>query len=115
MGSILSPISLKLTWRWAPSASMSLAEMVSRAEAGGHVVCTGGDKYRFASLHSRNGFKAFVPIAHGCDNRCSYCVVPFVRGREVSRDPDEILGELRVLAERGTQEVTLLGQNVNSY
>jgi tRNA-2-methylthio-N6-dimethylallyladenosine synthase len=60
-------------------------------------------------------FQAWVQISQGCNCVCSYCIVPSVRGREVSRDPDELLAEIEGLATDGAREVTLLGQNVNSY
>ncbi|MBC5580018.1 tRNA (N6-isopentenyl adenosine(37)-C2)-methylthiotransferase MiaB [Anaerofilum sp. BX8] len=66
-------------------------------------------------IHRDSTFKAWLPIMYGCDNFCSYCIVPFVRGRERSRTPEDILAEFRTLVQSGYREITLLGQNVNSY
>ena len=68
-----------------------------------------------AQLTARPAVTAYVPIIHGCDKFCSFCIIPYRRGREVSRTIDDVVGETRLLAERGVREVTLLGQNVDSY
>ena len=77
-----------------------------------------GEEREFAGglpMHRERRFQAWVQVSMGCNSVCSYCIVPAVRGREVSRRPGEILAEVDRLADEGVREITLLGQNVNSY
>jgi len=89
--------------------------------AGGHGVPNGAfglDERSFAGhlpMRRERGFQAWVQISMGCNSKCAYCIVPTVRGREQSRRPGEIIAEVTGLARDGVREVTLLGQNVNSY
>lgn len=103
-----------------PDAYRALPELVSEAEGGQkavNVLLSRDETYADISpvrLDS-NGVSAFVSIMRGCNNMCSFCVVPFTRGRERSRDAASIIRECRDLFEKGYREVTLLGQNVDSY
>jgi len=103
-----------------PDAYRNLPQLVRAAEAGGKgvdVLLSAEETYaEIAPVRlDRNGVSAFVSIMRGCDNFCSYCVVPYTRGRERSRDAETVVAEARSLFEHGYREVTLLGQNVNSY
>ena len=74
-----------------------------------------GEIYEGIPVKRSNNRQASVTIMYGCNNFCSYCIVPYVRGRERSRKKDDILNEIKGLAKEGYKEITLLGQNVNSY
>jgi len=103
-----------------PDAYRDLPKLVANAsdgEKGLNVLLSREETYAdIAPLRlDNNGVSAFISIMRGCDNMCSFCVVPFTRGRERSRDPFTIVSEAQDLYDRGYREVTLLGQNVDSY
>ncbi|MBQ8652609.1 MAG: tRNA (N6-isopentenyl adenosine(37)-C2)-methylthiotransferase MiaB [Alistipes sp.] len=103
-----------------PDAYRDLPNLLRGAEAGqkgANVLLSTEETYaEIAPVRiDKNGVSAFIAIMRGCNNFCSYCVVPYTRGRERSRDAETIVAEARTLFENGYREVTLLGQNVNSY
>src|SRR5258708_30935604 len=103
-----------------PDAYRDLPQLISQVDDGAKAVNTFLSREETygdvtpVRLNS-NGVTAFISIMRGCDNMCSFCVVPFTRGRERSRDPHSIVTEAKDLFEKGYREVTLLGQNVDSY
>jgi tRNA-2-methylthio-N6-dimethylallyladenosine synthase len=110
-------------YRQLPEALAGLGERSPRARTG--TATSGrqlavldlnlGENYQGLEQRRSEGPSAWIPIQRGCDHRCTFCIVPYVRGPEKNRAADEILGEVRRLAESGVSEVTLLGQTVNSY
>jgi tRNA-2-methylthio-N6-dimethylallyladenosine synthase len=103
-----------------PDAYLSLPDLIAQVETGHKAInieLSTSETYRDIVPQRLHGAKigGFVSIMRGCNNFCHYCIVPYTRGRERSRDVDSILREVRDLRDRGFKEVTLLGQNVNSY
>ena len=103
-----------------PDAYLTLPELIAAAEAGQkaiNVELSTTETYRdvIPSRICGNHISGFVSIMRGCNNFCTYCIVPYTRGRERSRDVESILNEVRDLTGKGYKEITLLGQNVNSY
>ena len=110
---------------FGPDNIFKLPEMIARVQQGERVLMTKWQPHerrvqnfipeQWVEQGHVEGCKAYISITKGCDNFCTFCVVPYTRGREVSREPDNILREARDLANRGAKEIWLLGQNVNSY
>ena len=106
---------------FGPQGLYRLPEMIRALEAGKRPICATGLEKDFAIpfvrglLPEKRPVRTFVTIMQGCDNFCTYCVVPYVRGREISRPASDVLAEVTDLVGRGIKEITLLGQNVNSY
>ncbi len=114
----LPHLDFALGTRQFPRLPQVLAELdAKRGKAG----LFGPDAMGAPGIHQRHGrarhegIQGFVSVMRGCDNRCSYCIVPDVRGGEISRPPEEIAAEVRALALAGAREVTLLGQNIDAY
>lgn len=103
-----------------PDAYLSLPDLIAQVETGHKAInieLSTSETYReiVPERIGHNKLSGFVSIMRGCNNFCHYCIVPYTRGRERSREVDSILKEVRDLADKGFKEVTLLGQNVNSY
>ena len=113
--------------RYAPQVDLvfgthnlhQLPRLLEQAQASDEMVVdvwkTAGEVVEHLPSHRKDGVKAFVNIIYGCDKFCTYCIVPFTRGKERSREMEPIIQEVRALAAEGYQDVTVLGQNVNSY
>ncbi|MBP3227574.1 MAG: tRNA (N6-isopentenyl adenosine(37)-C2)-methylthiotransferase MiaB [Bacteroidaceae bacterium] len=103
-----------------PDAYLTLPDLVAQVEAGHKAInieLSGTETYRdvIPVRYCGGGVSGYVSIMRGCNNFCHYCIVPYTRGRERSRDVGSVLAEVRDLRDRGYKEITLLGQNVNSY
>lgn len=96
-----------------------LPELLAQAQASDEMVVdvwkSAGEVVEHLPSHRKDGVKAFVNIIYGCDKFCTYCIVPFTRGKERSRELEPIVAEVQALADEGFQDITVLGQNVNSY
>lgn len=111
---------------FGPDNFFLLPEMLERVRAGERVLMTKWQPRAANRIQNFvpeewveaghvEGVKAYIAITKGCDNFCTFCIVPYTRGREVSREPENVLREARSLVEKGAKEIWLLGQNVNSY
>jgi tRNA-2-methylthio-N6-dimethylallyladenosine synthase len=101
-----------------PDGYRALPQLIAGARSGERTVATDFDleeHYEDVTAHRLDGVKAWIPVQRGCDYRCTYCIVPYTRGSERSRQLADVVRETRAVAEQGITEVVLLGQTVNSY
>ena len=102
-----------------PSSLHRLPQLLCRKlETGKRIYCSEEAEYTVVEdlpIRRESNYRAWVSVMYGCNNFCSYCIVPYVRGRERSREKEKIVAEVRELVESGYKDITLLGQNVNSY
>ena len=102
-------------YRGLPEALSRVRPSAGRAKRLSVLDLSMDENYQGLEQRRRSLVSAWIPIQRGCDHRCTFCIVPYVRGAEKNRAPEEVLAEVRGLAEQGVTEVTLLGQTVNSY
>ncbi|WP_185855793.1 tRNA (N6-isopentenyl adenosine(37)-C2)-methylthiotransferase MiaB [Blattabacterium cuenoti] len=101
-----------------PDSYKEIPKIIYSCIRGEKIIYTPKKKETYSDIipfHFSKKIKSFLSITRGCDNMCTFCIVPFTRGREVSRDPNSIIKEAQYLFEKGYKEITLLGQNVDSY
>lgn len=98
-----------------PESLAEVPDLISRSRKGAQITVFDSGTSSYSCCQAQRNISAFLPIVTGCDNFCSYCVVPFTRGGEKSRPADAVVKEAESMAAGGVKEITLLGQNVNSY
>ena len=119
-GSRLVKSGFSIDFAVSPDNIASLPEVIEEVYRERRAVAASGDtddtgEFNALRVSSSDSLRAYIPVMKGCDNYCAYCVVPYVRGREISRSLEGILEEVRMNAAAGVKEIFLLGQNVNSY